>query len=146
MQSARPFTLFVGNDINGDTNPVTDRVGWSPRNSYRGDPLYAFDLRLSRLIHLNERMTLNLGVDAFNVFNRQNVNEVTSVYGGGTPDFCGAVPMHYNDAASLAIQQGKVACGPDGGLAVAPAPNPLFGTPRTMFNPRQLQFSAKFTF
>ena len=146
LQSARPFTLFVGNDINGDTNPVTDRVGWSPRNSYRGDPLYAFDLRLSRLIHLNERMTLNLGVDAFNVFNRQNVNEVTSVYGGGTPDFCGAVPMHYNDAASLAIQQGKVACGPDGGLAVAPAPNPLFGTPRTMFNPRQLQFSAKFTF
>jgi hypothetical protein len=83
LQSARPFTLFVGNDINGDTNPVTDRVGWSPRNSYRGDPLYAFDLRLSRLIHINERMALNLGVDAFNVFNRQNVNEVTSVYGGG---------------------------------------------------------------
>jgi hypothetical protein len=146
LQSGRPFTLFVGNDINGDTNPVTDRVGWSPRNSYRGDNLYTVDLRVARLIHLNERMALNLGFDAFNVFNRQNVDEVTSVYGGGTPDFCGAVPMHYNDAASLAIQQGKVACGPDGGLAVAPAPNPLFGTPRTMFNPRQLQLSAKFTF
>src|SRR5437016_9166650 len=26
LQSARPFTIFVGNDINGDTNPVTDRV------------------------------------------------------------------------------------------------------------------------
>jgi hypothetical protein len=153
LQSARPFSLFVGNDINGDTNPVTDRVGWSPRNSYRGDNLYTVDLRLARLIHINERMALNLGFDAFNVFNRQNVNEVTSVYGGGTPDFCGGstpfngpVPRHYNDAASLAIQQGKVACGPDGGLAVAPAPNPLFGTPRTMFNPRQLQVSAKFTF
>ena len=153
LQSPRPFTMFVGNDVNGDTNPVTDRVGWSPRNAYRGDHLYSFDLRAARLIHLNERMTLNLALDAFNVFNRQNIDEVTSVYGGGTPDFCGGstafngpVPKHYNDAPSLAIQRGQVACGPDGGLAVAPAPNPLFGTPRTMFNPRQLQVSAKFTF
>jgi hypothetical protein len=146
LQSARPFTIFVGNDVNGDTNPVTDRVGWSPRNSYRGDPYYDFDLRLSRFIHLSEGKTLELAMDAFDVFNRQNINEVTSVYGGGTPDFCGAVPTHYNDAASLAIQQGLVKCGPDGGLAVAPAPNPLFGTPRTMFNPRQLQASMKFTF
>jgi len=67
------------------------------------------------------------------------------VYGGGTIDFCGATPMRYNDAASLAIQRGQVSCNPatNGG---APAPNPLFGTPRTMFNPRQLQVSAKFTF
>ena len=145
LQSSRPFTIFVGNDINGDTNPVTDRVGLSPRNSYRGDHLYAFDLRLSRGIHFTERTKLDLAFDAFNVFNRQNVNEVTSVYGGGTIDFCGATPHHYNDAASLAIQQGQVGCDPltNGG---APAPNPLFGTARTMFNPRQLQLSAKFTF
>jgi hypothetical protein len=146
LQSPRPFTIFVGNDINGDTNPVTDRVGWSPRNAYRGDHLYTVDLRLARTFHFTERTKLSLAFDAFNVFNRQNVNEVTSVYGGGTPDFCGAQPKHYNDAASLAIQQGQVACGPVGGLAVAPAPNPLFGTPRTMFNARQLQASAKFTF
>jgi hypothetical protein len=146
LQSPRPFTMFVGNDVNGDTNPVTDRVGWSPRNSYRGDHLYTTDLRLSRVMYIREGLKLNLAFDAFNVFNRQNVNEVTSVYGGGTPDFCGAVPTHYGDAASLAIQRGQVACGPDGGLAVAPTPNPLFGTPRTMFNPRQLQASAKFTF
>ena len=146
LQSPRPFTIFVGNDINGDTNPVTDRVGWSPRNSYRGDHFYDVDLRLSRFFKFGEGKQLTLAMDAFDVFNRQNINEVTSVYGGGTPDFCGAVPTHYNDAASLAIQQGKVACGPDGGLAVAPAPNPLFGTPRTMFTPRQLQASVKFTF
>jgi hypothetical protein len=146
LQSPRPFSIFVGNDVNGDTNPVTDRVGWSPRNSYRGDHYYDFDLRLARFIHLSEAKSLELALDAFDVFNRQNINEVTSVYGGGTPDFCGAIPTHYNDAASQAIQQGRVACGPDGGLAVAPAPNPLFGTPRTMFTPRQLQASVKFTF
>jgi hypothetical protein len=145
LQSARPFTMFVGNDINGDTNPVTDRVGWSPRNAYRGDHLYAFDVRVSRGFRFSERTKLDLAVDAFNVFNRQNVNEVTSVYGGGTIDFCGAQPQHYNDAASLAIQHGQVSCNgaTNGG---APAPNALFGTARTMFNPRQLQLSAKFTF
>jgi hypothetical protein len=38
-----------------------------------------------------------------------------------------------------------VSCNPatNGG---APEPNKLFGTARTMFNPRQLQLSAKFTF
>ncbi len=157
LQSPRPFTMFVGNDENGDTNPVTDRVGWSPRNAYRGDHYYDFDLRLSRAIKTGEHEELLLAFDAFDVFNRQNINEVTSVYGGGTPDFCGGstpfngpIPAHYNDAASLAIQQGKVACvpysGPYASFSIAPAPSPLFGTPRTMFNPRQLQISAKFTF
>jgi hypothetical protein len=145
LQSPRPFTIFVGNDINGDTNPVTDRVGVSPRNFYRGDHLYSVDLRVSRGIHLTEHTKLDLALDAFNVFNRQNINEVTSVYGGGTIDFCGATPTHFGDAASLAIQHGAVTCNAatNGG---APEPNPLFGTPRTMFNPRQLQVSAKFTF
>jgi hypothetical protein len=145
LQSGRPFTIFVGNDINNDTNPVTDRVGLSRRNSYRGDPLYSNDVRLSYQFGFSERKKLQLAMDAFNVFNRPNVDEVTSVYGGGTIDFCGAPPTHYKDAASLAIQQGQVTCDAanNGG---APFPNPLFGTPRTMFNPRQLQFSAKFTF
>ena len=145
LQSPRPFTIFVGNDVNGDTNPVTDRVGLSPRNSYRGDHLYSFDLRLSRGIRFSERNNLELAIDAFNLFNRQNVNEVTSVYGGGTIDFCGATPMRFQDAASQAIQRHQVGCNAatNGG---APEPNALFGTPRTMFNPRQLQFSAKFTF
>ena len=157
LQSPRPFTMFVGNDVNGDTNPVTDRVGLSPRNAYRGDHFYNFDIRLSRSIRFNERLAVLLAADAFDVFNRQNINEVTSVYGGGTPDFCGGttpfngpVPKHYNDAASVAIQKGNVACVPYSGaytgFGEAPFPSPLFGTPRTMFNPRQLQFSAKFTF
>lgn len=159
LQSPRPFTMFVGNDENGDTNPVTDRVGWSPRNAYRGDQFYDFDLRLSRGFRMGERKNLLVAFDAFDVFNRQNINEVTSVYGGGTPDFCGGttpfngpVPQHYNDAASLAIQRGQVSCVGYGkvpgytNFAEAPAPSALFGTPRTMFNPRQLQISAKFTF
>ncbi len=124
LQSARPFTLFVGFDANNDGNPVTDRVGNSPRNSYRGDSLQTVDMRLSRYFHLRERTQLNLAVDAFNLFNRTNVDEVFSVY--GAPDFIGAPPEHFGDGIT----------GPSGQV----------GSPRTVFNPRQFQFSAKISF
>ncbi|HXY50361.1 MAG TPA: carboxypeptidase regulatory-like domain-containing protein [Terriglobales bacterium] len=193
LQSGRPFTLFYGNGtLNDIAAGATDRVGGAPmgsscpsvdrcqtmipRNTYTGDTLYSWDLRLARDIHLSERMQLNLAFDAFNLLNRPNVDEVTSVY--GSPVFCGAaIPGHYNDATTRAIQQSAVACPVGDGLAIPgvgsfastpitaelgstcsppnvsplcifiPAnPNPNFGRPRTMFNPRQLQFSVKFTF
>jgi len=125
LQSPRPFTLFVGFDANNDGNPVTDRVGTSARNTYRGDNLETIDLRLSRAVHLGERKLLHLSVDAFNSFNRANVDEVFSVY--GAPDFLGPIPQRFKDGVT------------------SPA-NPSFGSPRTVFNPRQFQFAAKFTF
>ena len=195
VQSGRPFTLFYGNDTFNDIAGVaTDRVGgapWStgqgactnvgscdtvvPRNTYVGDPLRTWDLRVSRAIHVREGMTLNLMMDVFNAFNRPNVDEVTSVY--GSPVFCGgAIPQHYKDATTLAIEQGaaSVACPsnqpgqipvPGGTIAPTPivcntcgpmpvtkylfipsSPNLGFGLPRTMLNPRQFQFAAKVTF
>jgi hypothetical protein len=124
LQSARPFTEFVGFDVNNDGNPVTDRVGASPRNSYRGDTLQAIDMRLSRVFVIKEKRRLNLAVDAFNLFNRANIDEVFTVY--GAPFFVGPAPRHFGDGVKT--------------------PNTFFGTPRTAFNPRQLQFSAKFAF
>ncbi|MFZ0039111.1 MAG: TonB-dependent receptor, partial [Candidatus Acidiferrales bacterium] len=157
LQTGRPFTDFVGFDANGDTNPVTDRVGLEPRNSYYGDQLYSWDMRLSRYFQIRERLRLDLMVDAFNLLNRANVDEVTSVYGAAV--FCGSgpVPMRYKDAGTVATEQEAVAfdtgAGPPTcpltglGLTPAPpAPNALFGTPRTMLNPRQFQFAAKFSF
>ncbi len=124
VQSPRPFTMFVGFDANNDGNPVTDRVGASARNSYRGDNLRSVDLRLSRTIHVSERTSLALSVDSFNAFNRPNVDEVFSVY--GAPEFVGTAPQHYKDGAV--------------------APISSFGSPRTVFNPRQFQFSVKLSF
>ncbi len=125
VQSPRGFTLFAGADFWNTGNPVNPRVGESARNAYLGDPLRTVDLRLSRIIHLNERSQLQLSVDSFNLFNRANVDEVFTIY--GAPDFIGAVPKHYKDG-------------------IADPANPGFGAPRTMLNPRQFQFAAKFTF
>ena len=106
-------------------------------------------------------LTMVAAFDAFNFLNRANYDEVTSVY--GSPVFCGGVPQHYSDGLTRSIQSGSpsVACPagpiavPGGTLPPTPigtnlfiptAPNTNFGVPRTAFNPRQLQFSAKFNF
>jgi hypothetical protein len=133
-----------------------------PRNTYLGDAMRTWDFRLARAIHLKETKRLDLMFDAFNLLNRPNVDEVTPVY--GSPVFCGGViPRNYKDATSLAIQHlaGSAACPvgpiviPGGSLAPNPigtvtfipsSPNPSFGKPRTMLNPRQLQFAVKFSF
>ena len=96
------------------------------------------------------------------------MDELNSVY--GSPVFCGAtptIPKHFNDATTRAIQQGapSASCATqqqavvvegnpvgawlDDGLipvGIPDSPNPVFGTQRTMFNPRQFQFSMKFSF
>jgi hypothetical protein len=143
LQSARPFTLFVGFDSNNDLIPAADRVGNLSRNTYKGDSFQSWDFRLARTFNLSrERTRVELALDAFNTFNRPNVDEVTGVY--GTYNLCGGQqPVQYKDSGSRAIQAGQVGGCP---LAGPPVPNPLFGTPRTMFSPRQLQLSAKLLF
>ena len=153
LQSGRPFTMFTGGDSNGDTNPVTDRVGLSARNAYTGDSFRTVDVRVSRRFMLKAPTQLDLMLDVFNLFNRKNVDEVFTVY--GSPIFCGQTPSRYGDAASVAVQNGEANCPayqPPAGVVVPPqffvppAPNPNFGTPRTVFNPRQIQLAAKISF
>jgi hypothetical protein len=83
------------------------------------------------------------------------VDEVTSVYGAAV--VCGgtATPRNYKDRATIETQQQAIAfdtgTGPPTCPNLAPVPSPpvpnaLFGTPRTMLNPRQFQFAAKFSF
>jgi hypothetical protein len=153
LQGGRPFTEFVGFDANNDTNPVTDRVGTAARNTYWGDKLQTVDLRISQYFRFREKQRIEIALDAFDAFNRPNVNEVTSVY--GTYNYCGAIPTHYKDTASYAIQSaaGGPSCytpglggSPVGLVAGPPTPNPQFGLPRTMFNPRQFQLSLKYSF
>jgi Carboxypeptidase regulatory-like domain/TonB dependent receptor len=190
LQSGRPFTLYYGSPtLNDFAAASTDRVGGDAvpgihcattatcqtmigRNTYIGDPLYSWDLRLSRYFRLSEKWSLVAAVDAFNVLNRANVDQVYSIY--GSPVFCGtpaAIPRHYNDAISRAIQAGaaSTACPagpvpvPGGSIAFTPIaadfptssgatlfipsnPTSSFGTPQTMLNPRQFQFSAQVRF
>ncbi|MGB8522885.1 MAG: TonB-dependent receptor, partial [Candidatus Acidiferrales bacterium] len=156
LQTGRPFTVFVGFDANGDTNPVTDRVGNLGRNTYVGDPLYSWDMRISRYFQLRERLRLDLMFDAFDLLNRPNVDEVTSVYGAAV--ICGgtANPTNYKDKATRETQAQAADFNPTDPATFTcpnlspvpspPVPNGLFGAPRVVLNPRQFQFAAKFSF
>ncbi|MFY9691956.1 MAG: carboxypeptidase regulatory-like domain-containing protein [Candidatus Acidiferrales bacterium] len=163
-----------GPPVVGACTSVANCSTMVPRNTYIGDPLYSWDLHIGRYFQLRPNLRMDLGVDGFNILNRPNVEEVNSVY--GSPVFCGSTPMiprHYNDSTTLAIQRGSVSCAtqqaavnpgawlaaglfpfsipntPTAGqfpVTLPNNPNPVFGTPRVMLNPRQFQFSAKFTF
>jgi len=125
LQSPQYYSILAGSDVNGDGFPFNDRVGSIGRNSYRGASYYDTDLRLQRLFNITERLKLNGSVEALNVLNRVNVQDVDQVYGAG--EFSGPMPKSFGDG-------------------VASAANPTFGTPTFAGPARQLQLSLKLKF
>jgi hypothetical protein len=75
FESARPFTLTTGVDINGD-GVLNDRAVVNGQQTgldvFRGVPFAQVDLRVSRTFKLNEHITLKPFVEFFNLLNRQN--------------------------------------------------------------------------
>ena len=125
LQSPRRYSINAGFDTNGDSFPFPDRVGNSARNSYIGDPYYNVDVRLQKTIPFSERLRGEASFEAFNLFNRPNIEDIDHVY--GLPDFAGAVPKNYKDG-------------------VTSPGNPTFGSPKFASPARQLQISFRLTF
>jgi hypothetical protein len=131
VQSPMYFSKYAGSDVNGDVFGNNDRVGIESRNTYKGDNLRSVDLRISRTIALREGRQLELIAEGFNLFNTLNVRYFNTVYGAS--DFCPKDPTAPGCAG-----------GPFNTLEGSP--NPLYGTPQAINNPRQFQLAAKFTF
>ena len=125
LQSPRYYTVFAGFDVNGDQFPFSDRVGTIGRNTYRGDPSYTTDVRLQRVFKLSERLKAEASAEVFNLFNRQNVNGIDTVYGAAA--FLGPVPQRFGDGVS------------------SPA-NPTFGTPNYVAPAREVQLALRLNF
>jgi hypothetical protein len=103
------------------------------RNTFRGKNLYTVDLRGSRTFHFREHDSVQFIAEAFNLANHVNIKYFNTVY--GSSDFCNVTPV-------------PLACG---GPGAGPffregSPNPNYGTPRAVFNPRQIQLAVKFNF
>jgi outer membrane receptor protein involved in Fe transport len=82
LESGRHYNVFVGADANADGNPNSDRPSFVGRNSYEGPGYATVDLRIGREFALNGRARLDVSVDLFNLFNRTNVKDVNTVWGG----------------------------------------------------------------
>jgi hypothetical protein len=97
FESARPFTLTTGVDINGD-GVKNDRAVVNGQqtalDAFRGVPLAQVDLRISRNFKLNERMSIKPFAEFFNLLNRQNPGN----------NFVG-------DIGALSVPQNEVAAG-----------------------------------
>jgi len=128
LQSPQYFTKYAGFDVNGDVFGNNDRVGGEPRNTFKGDSLQTVDIRLERAFPLHERLSLQLMAEAYNLMNTVNVHYFNTNYGAA--DFCPADP-------------GAPGCFMAPQLYREGSPNPLYGTPSAVFNPRQLQFVAR---
>jgi hypothetical protein len=130
IQSPMRFSKFAGFDANGDIFGNNDRVGIEPRNTYVGDNFRSVDFRISRTIPLREKRNLTLIAEAFNLFNTTNIRFFNTVYGAS--DFCPSDPTAFGCTGPNSNPEGS--------------PNPLYGSPRAVNNPRQIQLAVKFNF
>ena len=130
LESPHRFTKFAGFDANGDVFGVNDRVGIEPRNTFVGESLKTLDLRLARSFSIDERTKLEFIAESFNLFNTLNVRFFNTTY--GAEDFCPFNPPAAGCVARSTNREGS--------------PNPAYGTPRAIFNPRQMQFAVRLSF
>jgi hypothetical protein len=128
LESPHYFTKFAGLDTNNDGFTSNDRTGIEPRDTFKGDSYQSVDLRVSRTFKLTERFRMQALAEAFNTLNTVNIRFFNTVYSAA--DFCPA--------------GGPVICGP-GPYFREGSPNPNYGTPRAIFNPRQIQFALRLT-
>jgi hypothetical protein len=138
-QSGRPFNLLLGLDANADGRSQSDRPGQAGRYTGQGEPYYSFDVRLGRRFFANESRFLELTVEAFNLFNRTNFLGVNNVLGAActTSDGANFIPCTTPGAAPLTNYNLR-------GRRGLRTTDPLGFT--SAFDPRQLQFGARFNF
>jgi outer membrane receptor protein involved in Fe transport len=82
VQSGQPFTARVGSaDLNNDGNTRNDIAPGTSRNEFRLPTIAVLDLRVQRDLPFGDRR-VQLIWEAFNLFNRDNINGVnTALYG-----------------------------------------------------------------
>ncbi len=128
LESGRPYNLLAGVDLNmnGDNQPPGDRplIGGTTIGRNLGIlPGFAgVDLRLTRTVSFKEHIKIQGIVDAFNVFNRVNINKIDRIF---PPD------------ANLNFQLPPV----ENGRFIAPP-----SRYRSAFAPRQIQFGFRISF
>jgi hypothetical protein len=85
--SAHPFNLLAGTNVNNDRHSTNDRPPGAGRNTGIGPNAVVFDMRLSRFFKLGERASAQFVAEGFNIFNRTNFGSVNNVVGVIAPPF-----------------------------------------------------------
>ena len=150
FESARPYTLGTGSDINGD-GVATDRAVINGQQTtldqFRGTPFAQVDLRVSRTFRVTERTSLKTFVEFFNLFNRQNpgnnfISDIAALPVRAAEVEAGNVTHFCLDAACNTMRpiNLKDVRQPAGALG------DFFGPGTTVGMPFAAQFGVKFSF
>jgi hypothetical protein len=129
--SGRPVNLTVAGDPNQDDNSDNDRLPEARRNSFLGPDYASTDARLSRRLYVGDRLKIDLVVESFNLFNRDN-KLVTITENGLTSD-----SVHFEKISS------QIGINYFPGHFQVPT-NPVQVT--NSFPPRQVQLALKLAF
>jgi len=85
--SAHPFNLLAGTNVNNDRHSTNDRPPGAGRNTGIGPNSVSFDMRLSRAFKLGDKASVQLTAEGFNILNRTNLGSVNNVVGVIAPPF-----------------------------------------------------------
>ena len=128
--SGTPYSATIsGNAINGSSG--SNRFPLDERNSYRNPNIWNVDLRLSKRFNFTERFNLELLAEAFNLFNRTQINGLTNTA--------------YIKSTNCQGTNGIVTSNTNG-LCASPNFGSIFSTDSNNFRERQIQFAARFHF
>jgi hypothetical protein len=151
FESARPYTLGTGVDINGD-GVANDRAVVNGQQTtldeFRGTPFAQIDMRVSRNFRLGERASLRPFVEFFNLLNRTNPgnNFVGDI--GALPVPAGEVEA--GNVTHLCLNPDCTSMQPITSLNQLKKPGgalgDFFGPGTTVGAPFAAQFGVKFTF
>lgn len=100
------YSAFGGNsaDFNGD-GTFNDRVPGTTRNEFRMPGMHSLDLRLTWTVPMRTSQRLQLTLDAFNLYNRDNVATVNSTWGQDPSNRLGTfgTPLSYSNPRELQL-------------------------------------------
>jgi len=127
-QSGLPYSGLVNFDLNNDGNSATDRTPGLGRNTFYLPTTISLDSRVTRNVQFTERARLQFIWEAFNLFNRANINGVRTT--------------QFSRSTSAAV------CGIAGTPCLVPqtAGATAFGTPVATSGPRIIQLALKLLF
>jgi len=127
-QSGLPYSGLVNFDLNNDGNSATDRTPGLGRNTFYLPTTVSLDPRVTRNVHVTERVRLQFIGEAFNALNHANISGVRTT--------------QFSRSASTTV------CGIAGTPCLVPQNigAAAFGTPTATSGPRIMQLAVKFLF
>src|SRR5260370_18826842 len=133
-QSAQPYSALIAGDLNNDGNSRPARYPGLGRDTFYLPRNISLDPRITKDLPLRENIKFQLILEAFNVFNRNNVFAVNTTQYAFSPSTktCGVTPPF------------------PAGVAGCLLPSATFGaqttSPSTPISPRILLLAPRFTF